>query len=33
MEAMLQNQDFRPWGRYDQAEVEKMVGGWSKLGR
>ena len=33
MEAMLQNQDFRPWGRYDQAEVEKMVGGWSELGR
>ncbi len=27
---MLANQDYEPWGRYDQAEVERMIGSWSR---
>ena len=30
MADMLANQDYEPWGRYDQGEVEKMVGAWAK---
>ena len=30
MEDLLADQDYRPWGRYDRAEVERMVGDWAK---
>ncbi len=33
MDALLANQAYPPWGRYDRAEVEKMVADWASLGR
>lgn len=30
MDDMLANQDYEPWGRYDRAEVERMVGSWAE---
>ena len=30
MADMLANQDYEPWGRYDQAEVEQMVSSWAQ---
>ena len=29
MQDMMANQDFAPWGRYDKAEVEKMLAEWA----
>ena len=30
MADLLANQDYAPWGRYDKAEVTKMVGSWAR---
>ncbi len=30
MADLLAHQDYAPWGRYDRAEVEKMITGWVK---
>lgn len=30
LDAMLANQDYEPWGKYDRAEVEQLVRGWSE---
>lgn len=30
MDNLLANQDYIPWGRYDRAEIERMVGSWNQ---
>ncbi len=30
LDEMLANQDYEPWGKYDRAEVEQLVGGWAE---
>ena len=30
MDDLLANQDYPPWGRYDRAEIEQLVGSWER---